>query len=131
MTHPGMKAYQSIAGSSLTGREADAACFRMLIDELKAAEASSDHTVRRHALARSQRLWAMIMNANVQDSGLTPQEDRQLFVTLAHRSQLYGIRAMLDPALPLTPLIRIAENVRDGLELTGSHNMQEFGADAT
>jgi flagellar biosynthesis regulator FlaF len=127
MTHPGMKVYQSIAGQSLNGREADATCFRMLIDELKAAEASTDLTVRQKALSQNQRLWSMIMNANTLDTGTTPREDRELYVNLANRSQIYGIKAILDQRLPLAPLIQIAENVRDGLEAASA---RQFSAGA-
>lgn len=116
MINPAMKAYQSVAQFALSGRDADAACFRMLIEELEAADAGSDQDIRRAALSKNQRLWSMIMKANTLDTGVTSLEDRELFVTLADRSQRYGIRAILDPNLSLLPLIEIARNVLDGLE---------------
>ncbi|GBQ34509.1 hypothetical protein HLH34_05455 [Gluconacetobacter azotocaptans] len=129
MTHPAMKAYRSVADTSLTGRQADAACFKMLANELETAAASADPTVRLKALSRHQRLWSMIMKVNALDAGLTPLDERKLFVTLANQAQRYAIKAMLEPDLPLTPLIEIAENVRSGLEAVVSDSEQEFNTD--
>lgn len=117
MIHPALRAYQNVAETSLTGREAEAVCFRMLIDELEAAGRSSDSDTRSQALEKHQRLWSMIMKANILDHGLTVEEDRKLFVRLADQAQKYGIRAILDADLSLTPLIEIAENVLAGLEM--------------
>ncbi|WP_342627672.1 flagellar biosynthesis regulator FlaF [Nguyenibacter vanlangensis] len=127
MIHPAIKAYQSISGSSLSGREAEAACFRMLIDELETASLSSDVAVRRLALSRHQRFWSMIMQANALDNGLTPEEDRRLFVRLADQAQRYGIRAILYSDVSLAPLIEIAENVLAGLEAVSDSDA--IGAD--
>lgn len=88
----------------------------MLIDELEAASQSSDLHVRNRALNRHQRLWSMIMRANIPDNGLAVEEDRKLFVRMADQAQKYGIRAILDSGLSLMPLIEIAENVLAGLE---------------
>ena len=117
MIHPALRAYQTVTETSLTGREAEAVCFRMLIDELEAANQSSDSQVRSRALERHQRLWSMIMKANILDNGLTVEEDRRLFVRLADQAQKYGIQAILDPEMSLVPLIEIAENVLAGLEM--------------
>lgn len=115
MIHPAMKAYQQVAESSLTGRQADAACFVILIDKLKAAEDSKNAEQRMDALTDHQRLWSMIINANSLDSGVTDLEDRTLFVHLGNQAQGYAIRALLDASLSLTPLIEIANNILDGL----------------
>lgn len=117
MIHPALRAYQTVTETSLTGREAEAVCFRMLIDELEAANQSADSQVRSRALDRHQRLWSMIMKANILDNGLTVEEDRRLFVRLADQAQKYGIQAILDPEMSLVPLIEIAENVLAGLEM--------------
>ncbi len=122
MIHPALRAYQIVTETSLTGREAEAVCFRMLIDELEAASQSADSQVRNRALERHQRLWSMIMKANILDNGLTVEEDRRLFVRLADQAQKYGIKAILDPEMPLVPLIEIAENVLAGLEMTLATN---------
>ncbi|MFT8775061.1 MAG: flagellar biosynthesis regulator FlaF [Gluconacetobacter liquefaciens] len=118
MIHPALRAYQTVTETSLTGREAEAVCFRMLIDELEAANQSADSQVRSRALDRHQRLWSMIMKANILDNGLTVEEDRRLFVRLADQAQKYGVQAILDREMSLVPLIEIAENVLAGLEMT-------------
>lgn len=115
MIHPAMKAYQQVAVSSLTGRQADAACFIILIDKLKAAEESANVKQRMDALTDHQRLWSMIINANALDAGITDLEDRTLFVHLGNQAQGYAIRALLDHSLSLNPLIDIANNILDGL----------------
>lgn len=124
-----MRAYQNVAGYSLTDRQADATCFRLLIDELETASASSEHAVRLRALTKNQRLWSMIMKANSLDSGTTNYEDRELIVRLASQAQRYGIRAILDNTLSLAPLIGIAETVLEGLETSAGHE-QGFDTDA-
>ncbi|RFD21564.1 hypothetical protein DY926_00225 [Komagataeibacter melaceti] len=129
MFNPAMKAYQSVAQYSLTGRDADAACFRMLIDELEAAARSPDEEVRRKALFRHQSLWSMIMKANALDAGVVPEEDRALFIALADRAQKYGILATLKPELSLSPLIEIAQDVLEGLEAAQAENEAAFGAE--
>ncbi|MCP1241704.1 hypothetical protein GOB86_05555 [Acetobacter lambici] len=129
MIHPAMRAYQNVAGYSLTDRQADATCFRLLIEELETASASSEHSVRLKALTKNQRLWSMIMKANSLDAGATNYEDRELFVRLASQAQRYGIRAILDNNLSLAPLIGIAETVLEGLE-TSAGAGQDFDTDA-
>ncbi|MCE2576829.1 flagellar biosynthesis regulator FlaF [Komagataeibacter sp. FNDCR2] len=129
MIHPAMKAYQSIAQFSLTGREADAACFRMLIDELEAAASSPDQNVRRKALSKHQNLWSMIMKANTLDTGVVSLEDRELFVALADKAQKYGILATLHPQLSLSPLIQIAQDILEGLESAPAESEPVFGTD--
>lgn len=128
MIHPAMRAYQNVAGYSLTDRQADATCFRLLIEELERAAASSEPSVRLGALTKNQRLWSMIMKANSLEAGATSYEDRELFVRLASQAQRYGIRAILDTNLSLVPLIGIAETVLEGLETSAGHG-QEFGTD--
>lgn len=115
MIHPAMKAYQQVADSSMNGRQADAACFVILIDKLHAAAESKDPKQRMDALTDHQRLWSMIINANSLDSGFTDLEDRTLFVHLGNQAQGYAIRALLDKSLSLNPLIDIANNILDGL----------------
>ncbi|CEF53328.1 flagellar biosynthesis regulator FlaF [Acetobacter ghanensis] len=129
MIHPAMRAYQNVAGFSLTDRQADATCFRLLIEELETAAASSEPSVRLSALTKNQRLWSMIMKANSLDAGATSYEDREVFVRLASQAQRYGIRAILDTNLSLAPLISIAETVLEGLETSAAHG-QDFDADA-
>ncbi|MBO1324781.1 flagellar biosynthesis regulator FlaF [Acetobacter sp. TBRC 12305] len=116
MIHPAMKAYQNVAESSLSDRETDALCFRLLIEDLQAAAASSDTTFRQHILAKHQRLWSGIIKVNSLDVGVTPAEDRELFIRLAAQAHQYGIMAILKPELSLAPLIEIATNVLEGLE---------------
>ncbi|MFW7269462.1 flagellar biosynthesis regulator FlaF [Gluconacetobacter sp. Hr-1-5] len=130
MIHPALRAYQTVTETSLTGREAEAVCFRMLIDELEAASQIADSQVRSRALDRHQRLWSMIMKANILDNGLAVEEDRRLFVRLADQAQKYGIQAILDPKMPLTPLIEIAENVLAGLEMVPEVNERGSGSAA-
>lgn len=122
MNNSAMKAYQSVVGFSQTGRQADTACFRMLADLLVEADASGDPAVKRAALGKHQRLWSMIMKANALESGVTPRADRELFVNLANQCQQYGIRAILDTDLPLTPLIEVANNIIAGLEGEAEEN---------
>ncbi|GBQ96751.1 hypothetical protein AA0522_0850 [Gluconacetobacter liquefaciens NRIC 0522] len=128
MIHPALRAYQTVTETSLTGREAEAVCFRMLIDELEAANQSADSQVRSRALDRHQRLWSMIMKANILDNGLTTEEDRRLFVRLADQAQKYGVQAILDPEMSLVPLIEIAENVLAGLEMAPGGSEQGSSA---
>lgn len=130
MIHPALRAYQTVTESSLTGREAEAVCFRMLIDELEIASQNADSQARSRALDRHQRLWSMIMRANILDNGLAVEEDRRLFVRLADQAQKYGIQAILDPEMSLSPLIEIAENVLAGLELTQGANERGAGSSA-
>lgn len=85
----------------------------MMINELTAAE--QDHALRFKALDRHQKLWSLIMKANIVDSGQNPSDDRVLIVNLADKAQRYGIQAILDSALSLQPLIDIAQDVLDGL----------------
>ncbi|MBB2167701.1 hypothetical protein HLH36_04920 [Gluconacetobacter aggeris] len=128
MIHPALRAYQTVTESALTGREAESVCFRMLIDELEAASQTSDPHVRNRVLDRHQRLWSMIMRANILDNGLAVEDDRKLFVRMADQAQKYGIRAILDSSLSLMPLIEIAENVLAGLEMVpGRGNEQGTG----
>ncbi|GBQ18827.1 hypothetical protein AA12717_0048 [Gluconacetobacter sacchari DSM 12717] len=129
MIHPALKAYQAVTETSLTGREAEAVCFRMLIEDLEAAARGGDPQARNRALDRHQRLWSMIMKANILDNGLASEEDRTLFVRLADQAQKYGIRAILHPDLSLAPLIEIAENVLAGLEMVSEGNERGSGAD--
>lgn len=129
MNHSAIKAYQTVVGSAQTGRQADLACFRLLIEILSDAEKSDDSVVRRAALAKHQKLWSMIMRANAIDTGETPKEDRQLFVNLANQCQRYGIRAILDDKLSLQPLINVAENICEGLgapSAESSHNNDDI-----
>ncbi|GEB36194.1 hypothetical protein GLI01_02290 [Gluconacetobacter liquefaciens] len=100
----------------------------MLIDELEAANQSADSQVRSRALDRHQRLWSMIMKANILDNGLTTEEDRRLFVRLADQAQKYGVQAILDPEMSLVPLIEIAENVLAGLEMAPGGSEQGSSA---
>ncbi|MBO6037775.1 MAG: hypothetical protein J6P29_04375 [Acetobacter sp.] len=113
-----VKAYSNIMNTALSGREADAQCFKLLIDDLKKAETTNDFTIRQEVLGRHQNLWSMIMQVNALDVGVTPEEDRQLFVRLADQVQRYGIRAILNSKLSLAPLIEVAENVYAGLTNT-------------
>lgn len=130
MTHPAMRAYKSVAGYSLSGRDAEASCFKLLLEDLETAAATQDVAVRNAALDRHQRLWSMIMKANTIETGVTAEEDRRLFVTLANKAQRYGVRAILDPQAPLTPLIEIAENVCAGLEGAASADSHDLETDA-
>ncbi|WP_025885198.1 flagellar biosynthesis regulator FlaF [Asaia prunellae] len=113
--HPALKAYQAVAETSLSGREAEAACFMMMIDELSLAERHKDQASRFKALDRHQKLWSMIMKANIVDGGQSAADDRELIVSLADKAQRYGIQAILESDLTLQPLIDIAQNVLDGL----------------
>ncbi|QHI96493.1 hypothetical protein GT348_09045 (plasmid) [Aristophania vespae] len=117
-----LKAYQTSISSALTDREADAQCFRRLIIELKNAEHSISVAERNKALSKNQRLWSLIQKANALDSGTIPNDDRLLFARLADQAQKYGIKAILDPDLPITPLIEMAQNVLDGLTGTTNEN---------
>lgn len=110
-----LRAYRSVAGAALTGREAEAEVFRILIRELKSAEHSQDADVRRHAISRNNRLWGLIQKANAVDTGAVPTEDRLLFVRMANAAQRYGIRAILDPNVPIGPLLEWANDVLEGL----------------
>lgn len=114
--HSALRSYQAVTASSLTGREAESVCFRLLIDELEKADSSADPAVRAEVLAKHQRLWSMIMKANSMDDGQVQEVDRELFARMAGQAQDYGIRAILDTSLSLAPLIGIAENVLAGLE---------------
>ena len=109
------KAYQTSLSSALSDRDSDAQCFRNLISDLKSIEHSTDFNERRIALARHQRLWSLIQKANSYDTGMIPNSDRLLFGRMADQAQKYGIRAILNPELPITPLIEIAQNVLEGL----------------
>jgi len=111
--HPGLRAYKAVADTSMTGREAEIACFTMMIEELSRAEL--DMSARVQALDRHQKLWSLIMKANILDSGLTPSEERVLIIDLADKAQKYGIQAILNNGLTLRPLIDIAQDVLDGL----------------
>ncbi|NVN02695.1 MULTISPECIES: flagellar biosynthesis regulator FlaF [Asaia] len=111
--HPALKAYQAVAETSLSGRDAEAACFTMLINELTAAE--QDPALRFKALDRHQKFWSLIMKANIVDGGTSSADDRELIVTLADKAQRYGIQTILDSSLSLQPLIDIAQDVLDGL----------------
>ncbi|MFT8672552.1 flagellar biosynthesis regulator FlaF [Acetobacter orientalis] len=131
MINSAMKAYQQVADSSMTGRQADAACFAILIEKLQAAGVSHNAEQRMDALTEHQRLWSLIIKANALDAGVTDLEDRTLFVHLGNQAQGYAIRALLDSSLSLDPLIDIANNILDGLvedensvsnESEGTHN---------
>ncbi|WP_438383764.1 flagellar biosynthesis regulator FlaF [Asaia sp. BMEF1] len=116
--HPALKAYQAVAETSLSGREAEIACFTMLINELRSASVTDDTVIRLKALDRHQKLWSLIMKANILDGGQTPSDDRALIVNLADQAQRYGIQAILETELSLDPLIDIAQDVLDGLLAT-------------
>ncbi|MDF7673463.1 flagellar biosynthesis regulator FlaF [Acetobacteraceae bacterium ESL0709] len=109
------KAYQHSLSSALSDREADAQCFRNLISELRSVEHSTEFNERREALSKHQRLWSLIQKANAYDTGLVPNEDRILFSRLADQAQKYGIRAILNSELSITPLIDMAQSVLEGL----------------
>lgn len=111
--HPGLRAYKAVADTSMSGREAEVLCFTMMIEELQRAEA--DNALRAKALDRHQKLWSLIMKANILDGGLTPDEERALIVDLADKAQKYGIQAILSESVTLHPLIDIAQDVLDGL----------------
>ncbi|GAB6853219.1 flagellar biosynthesis regulator FlaF [Asaia astilbis] len=113
--HPALKAYQAVSDTSLSGREAEAACFIMMIDELNSAESNGGEVLRLRALDRHQKLWSLIMKANILDGGKNGSDDRALIVNLADQAQRYGIRAILDPSLTLLPLVDICQDVLDGL----------------
>ncbi|WP_077931954.1 flagellar biosynthesis regulator FlaF [Acetobacter persici] len=110
-----LRAYKSVAGSALTGREADAEVFRILIRKLTSVEHSTDSQKRRHVLAMNNRLWNLIQKANADDNGTVPKEDRLLFIRMANEAQRYGIRAILDCDVPIGPLLECAKNVLEGL----------------
>lgn len=124
-----MKAYQNVAESSLSDRETDALCFSLLIEDLQTAASSSDAAVRQHVLAKHQRLWSGIIKVNSLDVGVTPEDDRELFIRLAAQAHQYGLMAILNPELPLTPLIEIATNVLEGLESTQANSPETSDAD--
>ncbi|MBB2203601.1 flagellar biosynthesis regulator FlaF [Gluconacetobacter takamatsuzukensis] len=116
MFHPAIRAYQSVTATSMSDRETEAVCFRMLVEELEAASVDADSAARERVLAKHQRFWSMIMKANTLDNGHATEDERKLFIRLADQAQRYGIQAILDPKLTLMPLIEIAENVLAGLE---------------
>ncbi|GBQ99243.1 flagellar biosynthesis regulator FlaF [Asaia lannensis] len=111
--HPGLRAYKAVAETSLSGREAEVVAFTMMLEELQNAEA--DASLRAKALDRHQKLWSLIMKANIIDSGHTPDDERALIVNLADKAQKYGIQAILNEELTLFPLIDISRDVLDGL----------------
>lgn len=117
MIHPAMRAYQAVSETAISGRDADAACFRLLLVELEKARDSTDPAVRSAALDKHQQMWGLIMKANISETGAaTPLEDRELFIRLADQAQRYGIKLLVDPSLSFDPLIDIAQNVLEGLE---------------
>lgn len=119
MIHPAMKAYQAVSETAIGGREADAACFRLLLIELEKARDNADPAVRSAVLDKHQQMWGLIMKANISETGAsTPQEDRELFIRLADQAQRYGIKMLVDSSLSIEPLIEIAQNVLEGLETT-------------
>lgn len=119
MIHPAMRAYQTVSETALTGREADAACFRLLLIELEKARNTTDPAIRSAVLDIHQKMWGIIMKANISETGAaTPLEDRELFIRLADQAQRYGVQLLLDSSLSFDPLIDIAQNVLDGLEST-------------
>lgn len=117
MIHPAMRAYQAVSQTAISGREADAACFRLLLVELEKARDSTDPVIRSAVLDKHQKMWGIIMKANISETGAaTPLEDRELFIRLADQAQRYGIKLLVDPSLSFDPLIDIAQNVLEGLE---------------
>ncbi|MFT8655645.1 MAG: flagellar biosynthesis regulator FlaF [Acetobacter papayae] len=119
MIHPAMRAYQAVSETAISGRDADAACFRLLVVELEKARDSTDPAIRNAVLDKHQKMWGLIMRANISETGAaTPQEDRDLFIRLADQAQRCGIQILLDRSRSLDPLIEIAQNVLDGLEGT-------------
>lgn len=115
-----MNAYRLAASASLSDREADAECFRRLIATLESVEHGGDVIRRNQAIAKHQRLWSLIQRANAVEAGMVETEDRLLFARMADQAQRYGIRAMLDSMLSLSPLIETARNVLEGLEAGGT-----------
>ena len=130
MIHPAMRAYQAISETALSGRETDAACFRLLLLELEKARDSTDPAIRSAVLDKHQKMWGIIMKANISETGAaTPLEDRELFIRLADQAQRYGIKLLVDPSLSFDPLIDIAKNVLDGLEATSvTESDMSYGA---
>jgi hypothetical protein len=121
MIHPAMKAYQAVSETAISGREADAACFRLLLLELEKARNDPDPAVRSAVLDKHQQMWGLIMRANISETGAaTPLEDRELFIRLADQAQRYGIKMLVDPSLSIEPLIEIAQNVLEGLEASSA-----------
>lgn len=117
MIHPAMRAYQAVSETAISGREADAACFRLLLVELEKARDTTDPVIRSAVLNKHQKMWGIIMKANISETGAaTPLEDRELFIRLADQAQRYGIKLLVDPSLSFDPLIDIAQNVLEGLE---------------
>lgn len=117
MIHPAMRAYQAVSETAISGREADAACFRLLLVELEKARDTTDPVIRSAVLNKHQKMWGLIMKANISETGAaTPLEDRELFIRLADQAQRYGIKLLVDPSLSFDPLIDIAQNVLEGLE---------------
>ncbi|MFT8585416.1 flagellar biosynthesis regulator FlaF [Acetobacter papayae] len=117
MIHPAMRAYQAVSETAISGREADAACFRLLLVELEKARDTTDPVIRSAVLDKHQKMWGIIMKANISETGAaTPLEDRELFIRLADQAQRYGIKLLVDPSLSFDPLIDIAQNVLEGLE---------------
>ncbi|MFT8367822.1 MAG: flagellar biosynthesis regulator FlaF [Acetobacter papayae] len=112
-----MRAYQAVSETAISGREADAACFRLLLVELEKARDTTDPVIRSAVLNKHQKMWGIIMKANISETGAaTPLEDRELFIRLADQAQRYGIKLLVDPSLSFDPLIDIAQNVLEGLE---------------
>ncbi|MFT8885732.1 MAG: flagellar biosynthesis regulator FlaF [Acetobacter papayae] len=112
-----MRAYQAVSETAISGREADAACFRLLLVELEKARDTTDPVIRSAVLDKHQKMWGIIMKANISETGAaTPLEDRELFIRLADQAQRYGIKLLVDPSLSFDPLIDIAQNVLEGLE---------------
>ncbi|MFT9440969.1 MAG: flagellar biosynthesis regulator FlaF [Acetobacter papayae] len=112
-----MRAYQAVSETAISGREADAACFRLLLVELEKARDTTDPVIRSAVLNKHQKMWGLIMKANISETGAaTPLEDRELFIRLADQAQRYGIKLLVDPSLSFDPLIDIAQNVLEGLE---------------
>ena len=117
MIHPAMRAYQAVSETAISGREADEACFRLLLVELEKARDTTDPVIRSAVLNKHQKMWGIIMEANISETGAaTPLEDRELFIRLADQAQRYGIKLLVDPSLSFDPLIDIAQNVLEGLE---------------
>ena len=112
-----MRAYQAVSETAISGREADAACFRLLLVELEKARDTTDPVIRSAVLNKHQKMWGIIMKDNISETGAaTPLEDRELFIRLADQAQRYGIKLLVDPSLSFDPLIDIAQNVLEGLE---------------
>jgi flagellar protein FlaF len=113
--HPGMRRYQRPELAAASPRESEAVAFGLANAQLiRAMAPDSPPRLRIDALSKNHQMWSLICKDVTLDANGLPGELKQSIAGLARWAMAYSTAAM-ERELPLQPLIRVNQDMIDGL----------------